>query len=65
MYLFPSSSTRDITWLLGSLSVSFVYIAFRFMKPETLLRPDSQSCDQKWELRNLRNDTPNRLPLEP
>jgi len=41
MYLFPSSSTRDITWLLGSLSVSFVYIAFRFMKPETLLRPDS------------------------
>ncbi len=41
MYLFPSSRTRDITWLLGSLSVSFVYIAFRFMKPETLLRPDS------------------------
>jgi len=41
MYLFPSSRTRDITWLLGSLSVSFVYVAFRFMKPETLLRPDS------------------------
>jgi len=41
MYLFPSSKTRDITWLLGSLSVSFVYVAFRFSKPETLLRPDS------------------------
>jgi len=41
MYLFPSSRTRDITWLLGSLSVSFVYVAFRFMKPEALLRPDS------------------------
>ena len=41
MYVFPSSRTRDITWLLGSLSVSFVYIAFRFSKPETLLRPDS------------------------
>ncbi|OGS32944.1 MAG: hypothetical protein A2218_10170 [Elusimicrobia bacterium RIFOXYA2_FULL_53_38] len=41
MYFFPSSKTRDITWLLGSLSVSFVYVAFRFSKPETLLRPDS------------------------
>lgn len=41
MYLFPSSKTRDITWLLGSLSVGFVYVAFRFSKPEQLLRPDS------------------------
>ncbi|MFA6435317.1 MAG: hypothetical protein WCW52_11540 [Elusimicrobiales bacterium] len=41
MYIFPSSRTRDITWLLGSLSVSFVYVAFRFAKPEKLLRPDS------------------------
>ena len=41
MYIFPSSRTRDVTWLLGSLSVSFVYVAFRFSKPETLLRPDS------------------------
>jgi len=41
MYIFPSSKTRDITWLLGSLSVSFVYVAFRFSKPEQLLRPDS------------------------
>lgn len=41
MYLFPSSKTRDITWLLGSLSVSLVYVAFRFSKPEQLLRPDS------------------------
>lgn len=41
MYLFPSSKTRDITWLLGSVSVSFVYVAFRFAKPEKLLRPDA------------------------
>jgi len=41
MYAFPSSKTRDITWLLGSLSVSFVYVVFRFSKPEKLLRPDS------------------------
>ena len=41
MYLFPSSKTRDITWLLGSLSLAFVYVAFRFSKPEQLLRPDS------------------------
>ena len=41
MYAFPSSKTRDITWLLGSLSVSFVYVMFRFSKPEQLLRPDS------------------------
>ena len=41
MCLFPSSKTRDITWLMGSLSLSFVYVAFRFVKPEKLLRPDS------------------------
>lgn len=41
MYLFPSSRTRDITWLLGSLSVAFVYVIFRFSRPERLLRPDS------------------------
>jgi ABC-2 type transport system permease protein len=41
MYAFPSSKTRDITWLLGSLSVAFVYVIFRFSRPEQLLRPDS------------------------
>jgi ABC-2 type transport system permease protein len=41
MYSFPSSRTRDLTWLLGSLSVAFVYVAFRFSRPEKLLRPDS------------------------
>lgn len=41
MYAFPSSRTRDVTWLLGSLSVSFVYVVFRFSRPEQLLRPDS------------------------
>ena len=41
MYAFPSSKTRDVTWLLGSVSVAFVYVIFRFSKPEQLLRPDS------------------------
>lgn len=41
MYAFPSSRTRDITWVLGSLSVAFVYIMFRFAEPEKLLNPDS------------------------
>jgi len=41
MYFFPTSRTRDITWLFGSLSISFVYIAFRFSKPEKLIRPDT------------------------
>lgn len=41
MYAFPSSKTRDITWLLGSVSVAFVYVIFRFSQPEKLLRPDS------------------------
>ncbi len=41
MYCFPSSRTRDVTWLLGSLSVAFVYVVFRFSRPEKLLRPDS------------------------
>ena len=41
MYIFPSSRTRDVTWLLGSVSVAFVYMAARFSKPEQLLRPDA------------------------
>lgn len=41
MYAFPSSRTRDITWILGSLSASFVYMFFRFSKPEKLIRPDT------------------------
>lgn len=41
MYVFPTSKTRDITWVLGSLSVAFVYVMFRFAEPEKLLHPDS------------------------
>lgn len=41
MYAFPSSKTRDVTWVLGSLSVAFVYVMFRFAEPEKLLHPDS------------------------
>lgn len=40
MYLFPSSKTRDIIWVLSSFSISIVYVIFRFSKPEKLLRPD-------------------------
>ena len=41
MYIFPSSRTRDIVWIMGSLSLSFVYVIFRFSKPEKLIRPDA------------------------
>lgn len=41
MYLFPSSRTRDIIWVIGSLSITFIYMAIRFVRPEQLVRPDS------------------------
>jgi ABC-2 type transport system permease protein len=40
MYFFPSSRTRDIVWIVSSLSFSLVYVGIRFSKPEKLLRPD-------------------------
>ncbi|MEF3279710.1 MAG: hypothetical protein K6357_01920 [Elusimicrobiota bacterium] len=40
MSLFPNSKTRDIVWIVSSLSFAFVYVAIRFSKPERLLRPD-------------------------
>lgn len=40
MYLFPSSKTRDVAWILGSFSVAIVYMVVRFSRPEKLARPD-------------------------
>ncbi|MFH2202760.1 MAG: hypothetical protein ABIJ96_06580 [Elusimicrobiota bacterium] len=41
MYLFPSSRTRDVVWVLSSLSVGLVYVLLRFSQPEKLIRPDA------------------------
>jgi ABC-2 type transport system permease protein len=61
MYFFPSSRTRDITWLLGSVSVSFVYVAFRFSKPEALLRPDTLEVVAQY-IQYLQSPTATYLP---
>jgi ABC-2 type transport system permease protein len=61
MYWFPSSRTRDLTWLLGSLSVSLVYVAFRFSKPEQLLRPDSLEVVAQY-IQYLQSPTAEYLP---
>lgn len=41
LYLFPSSRTRDVIWVLSSLSMTFVYGLIRFAQPERLIRPDA------------------------
>ncbi len=41
LYLFPSSRTRDVIWILSSLSLTFLYGAIRFAEPERLVRPDA------------------------
>ncbi len=61
MYLFPSSRTRDVTWLLGSLSVAFVYVVFRFSRPEKLLRPDSLEIVAQY-IRYLQTPTAPYMP---
>jgi hypothetical protein len=40
MYAFPTSRTRDVIWMLSSLSLTLVYGALRFAQPEKLVRPD-------------------------
>jgi ABC-2 type transport system permease protein len=40
LYLFPSSRTRDVVWVLSSLSMSVMYVLVRFAQPEKLIRPD-------------------------
>ena len=41
LYFFPSSRTRDVVWVLSSLSLTVVYGLLRFAQPEKLIRPDA------------------------
>ena len=41
MYLFPTSRTRDVVWVLSSLSMTVLYGLIRFAQPEKLIRPDT------------------------
>ncbi len=41
LYLFPSSRTRDVVWVLSSLSMTIAYGLVRFSQPERLIRPDA------------------------
>ncbi|MEK7389404.1 MAG: hypothetical protein AAB036_06880 [Elusimicrobiota bacterium] len=41
LYLFPSSRTRDVVWVISSLSLTVVYGLVRFSQPEKLVRPDA------------------------
>ncbi len=41
LYLFPSSRTRDVVWVLSSLSLTVTYGLVRFSQPEKLIRPDT------------------------
>lgn len=40
LYLFPSSRTRDVIWVLSSLSMTTLYGFIRYAEPERLVRPD-------------------------
>jgi ABC-2 type transport system permease protein len=40
LYLFPSSRTRDVVWVISSLSMTVTYGLIRFAQPERLIRPD-------------------------
>ena len=39
--LFPTSRTRDVVWMLSSLSLTVAYGLVRFAQPEKLVRPDA------------------------
>jgi ABC-2 type transport system permease protein len=41
LWLFPSSRTRDVVWVLSSLSLTVTYGLVRFAQPERLIRPDA------------------------
>lgn len=41
LYFFPSSRTRDVVWVLSSLSLTVTYGLIRFAQPEKLIRPDA------------------------
>jgi ABC-2 type transport system permease protein len=41
MYAFPSARTRDVIYILSTLSLTVVYGSLRFAQPERLIRPDA------------------------
>ncbi|MCX5794789.1 MAG: hypothetical protein NTY77_04780 [Elusimicrobia bacterium] len=41
LFVFPSSRTRDVIWVLSSLSLTVLYGLVRFAEPERLIRPDA------------------------
>jgi ABC-2 type transport system permease protein len=41
LWAFPSSRTRDVVWVLSSLSLTVAYGLVRFAQPERLIRPDA------------------------
>lgn len=40
LWLFPTSRTRDVIWVLASLSMTSLYVFLRAAEPERLIRPD-------------------------
>ncbi|MFH1619069.1 MAG: hypothetical protein ABIG11_04115 [bacterium] len=61
MYAFPTSRTRDVIWVLGSLSLALVYVMIRFVRPEKLLRPDQLEAVAQY-LNYLQAPTAGYLP---
>ncbi len=59
--VFPSSRTRDVIWVLSSLSMTLVYGLVRFSKPERLIRPDALKVVAEY-LRYLQAPTAPFLP---
>ncbi len=41
LYLWPSSRTRDVVYVLSTFSLTLVYALIRFAEPERLIRPDA------------------------
>ncbi len=61
MYIFPTSKTRDVVWILGSVSLAAVYVMVRFSQPEKLLRPDALEAVSQY-LQYLQAPTAEYLP---
>ncbi|MDE2491840.1 MAG: hypothetical protein KGM24_13420 [Elusimicrobia bacterium] len=61
LYFFPSSRTRDVIWVLSSLSLTVVYGLVRFARPERLIRPDALGVVAEY-LRFLQAPTAPALP---
>lgn len=61
LYLFPSSRTRDVIWVLSSLSMTVLYGMLRLARPERLARPDALRAVTEY-LRFLEAPTAPYLP---